>query len=197
MVTNKTVELSRKRRAAIMDLLVFRADKGLPMPSNAELCAAAGIVTKHPCAAALGRNLQVLEEIGLIKIERANATYERRVMIVATEKWTGWQLPQRRPGSQDRRAPKRPDKGNDRPRPLAIKTPSPFAAGISDAVIYGHLADHVRECRRRGDVVYRNPRRPLEILINGRPGDPKARAAWHASKSQIRGMNTQVIHSNP
>lgn len=63
---------------------------------------------------------------------------------------------------------------------MLIKTRSrAIAYGLSDVALYGHLADAVRLCRQRGDVVFRDPRNPLTILINGKARCPKARAAWH------------------
>lgn len=57
-----------------------------------------------------------------------------------------------------------------------------IAYGLSDVALYGHLADAVRTCRQRGDVVYCDPHEPLRLLINGRPMCPKKRAAWHEGK---------------
>lgn len=191
----RAVDLGAARRKKLLDRLADAAKKREPMPSNRELAILTDSLTKSGFKTMLSRHLIALEAAGSIRIVRGAHVADRKVIICATGESTAWQL--RR--EYKPKAPSSPKPPN-RPRvdrPMAYVSPRPFSAGYSDTFLYGHLADSVRACRRHGDVIYRNPRCKTEILINGSPGDPKERAAWHASRAQIQRMNPQVIHSNP
>lgn len=179
--------LGIERREKIYEILVHRAENGLPMLSNEALCRRIGIFVDSKWSSAIGRNLNALIKSGLITVERGVTTSDRRVVICATGKRTGWQLRQRYTATKAKPKPKPGKKWVD--RPLAYVSPRPMAAGYSDTFLYGHLADSVRACRRKGDVVYRNPNDKTQILINGVARDPKERAQWHASRAQIQPMN--------
>lgn len=142
------------------------------MPSNAEMRAAAGTDGK------IYIRLAGLQREGLISIEHEShiRSPRQRCIILATGDRTTWRLVPKagRPGS--------PSAGARSDRPIANRYPFLASRGMSDFTIYGHLAEAVRACRRAGDVVHRNEQRPIEILINGRPGDVKARAQWHAER---------------
>jgi hypothetical protein len=162
-MTTKTETAAQRR--IIYALLCDVAARGAPMPSNAEMRAAAGTDGK------IHERLAGLQRDGLISVEYKVHVKNprRRCIILATGDRTAWQLvaKPRMPATQPH-------------RPIVNKYPLLASRGMSDFAIYGHLAEAVRACRRAGDVVHRNEKRPTEILINGRPKDPKERAAWHA-----------------
>jgi hypothetical protein len=166
--------LSHKRRTRLFTHLWQLADEGAPMVANNELKRIVGATGK------IGDALAALIKAGLIEIGYS-PDGQRRVTIVATGRHTGFQKPQEWWGWQKGRPPKTKPAASLQDRPVtAFKRPSgTIAYGYSDSFLYGHLADAVRECRRRGDVVYRDPRNPLVVLINGKAGDVLARAAWH------------------
>lgn len=171
-------QIGAVQRQRIYAYLCEVAARAGPMPSNAEFQAAAGFGWE------IHKRLKRLAESGLISVEyRANGRgSQRRCIILATGDRTAWSgVPASKGGA-----------GN---RPITGKYPLLASRGMSDFTIYGHLAEAVRACRRAGDVVHRSERWPDEILINGRPGDVKARAKWHASRSQVRPANQQFIHS--
>lgn len=183
----------RQRLLSVYDRVCFLAALGEPMESNTVIGARCGAGLRK-ITATLGR----MQEEGLIRIEYSPTGHTRRVTVLATGQSTGWQKPWRKypegreppatkrhraKGKKARARPKVEKPTKPKPTVPRISKLQPLMAsrGISDVAIYGHLADAVRACRRAGDVVYRNPKRPLEILINGKPKDVKERAAWHAA----------------
>jgi len=177
---------SHERRTKIFEYLWQLADDGAPMVSNNQLARVCGASGSSPMTDAL----VALSQAGLIVVEYGEGG-RRRVAICATGRKTDWQKPQEWWGWEKGRKPgKKPTvaKGGkallDRPVTRWTK-PSAIAYGLSDSALYGHLADAVRECRRRGDVVYRDERDKTCILINGRAGDVAARAAWWRGRSRL------------
>lgn len=175
--------LGAQRRATILARLVEAAETGEPMPPNGVLAALVGLAGGG-YKTALSKHLSALERAGLIKIARGTNASERRVTICATGKRTGWQV------TREYKPKKPPPKPGV---PGAYTFNRSLSGGYSDTFLYGALTDAVRACRRRGDVVYRDPRNSAVILINGRPGDPKERAAWHANKSLGSWTTAQVV----
>lgn len=189
------IALGRQRMMMVYERVCLLAALGEPMESNTDFASRCGArlrkITAH-----LGR----LQAEGLIRIEYSPTGHTRRVTVIETGQTTGWQKPWRKypEGREPPPTKRRREKGKkarERAKAPPVEKPKPTvqricklqplmaSRGLSDVAIYGHLADAVRACRRAGDVVYRNPRRPLEILINGKPKDVKERAAWHAAHS--------------
>lgn len=162
------------RRAMLLRALTEAADAGKPMPSTKTLCDLICPNRANPVPN-LSAHLAALQKNGAIEIIYGATQYDRYVKIVATGKVTDWQIRKdgraSRASSNEQRATARPPGKYSRNRALA--------GGYSDLAIYGHLAAAVRFCRQHGDAVYRDPRNPLSILINGVPRDPKERQAWH------------------
>jgi hypothetical protein len=178
--------LGEQRREIILARLTEAAENGEPMPTNAALAELIGLNGVNGYKTALCKHLSTLERQGHIRFQRGSHAAERRVTIVATGKRTDWQMLR---------------EYKSKPAPKKAATPGAYtfnrslAGGYSDTFLYGALAEAVRLCRRRGDVVYRDPRNKMVILINGQPGDVTARAAWHASKAKIHTMNLQTVHN--
>lgn len=192
-------QLGRDRQDRLYAAMCAIANEGGPLPTNQRLRELVGIAGR--CEGALHRAIQGLVTRGLIVMEYGISPHYRRIRICETGACTEWAcslMPKKERPSKVARAP-RAEKPIKVVRPRRVAAPRPpkpiiprivksypllASRGMSDFTIYGHLADAVRVCRRAGDVVHRNEHRPVEILINGRPGDVKARAAWHASRCQ-------------
>jgi hypothetical protein len=162
------------QRQRMYAVLCEFAARGAPMPTNDDIRAQAD------AGSDMSKKLADLARAGLISIElkpNGRGTI-RRCVFLATGDRTAWS--------------KLPPASGLPNRPIGRRYPLLASRGKSDFAIYGHLADAVRTCRRAGDVVHRNERRPVEILINGRPGDVKARAAWHAAQSSSRYARVQI-----
>lgn len=174
-----------ERQVALYRYLCALADSGRALPENKVMRRDCGFtsLTGGP-GKAITHCLKALERRGLITVHYGENAHHRRVRILASGKFSGWQCSQEWWGWAEGRQPsprakEKPASSAQPDRSITFQ-PSPLPAGLSDYAIYGHLAEAVRACRRAGDVVYRNPANPPEILINGRPGDPKERIAWHA-----------------
>lgn len=183
-----TFRLGVARRVRLYRFLSDLADRGAPLPGNDVLRQAAGFMRDGKASGAFSRCLKALERHRLITVLYEGNRVRRRVRIHATGRATDWQAPQEWWGWAKGRAPapKKPAPPTRlRDRPMIFQPPV-LPCGRSDIAIYGHLAEAVRACRRAGDVVYRDPDHPTDILINGRPGDPATRAAWHLRQREGR-----------
>lgn len=167
------------QRQRMYAVLCEYALRGAPMPTNDSLRDLADAGSDIP------KKVADLVRAGLISTElKSNGRGTiRRCIILATGDRTAWS--------------KLPPASGLPNRPIGRRYPLLASRGKSDFAIYGHLAEAVRACRRAGDVVHRNERRPVEILINGRPGDVKARAAWHANKSLGRWAASSTVPAIP
>lgn len=172
---NPLNQLGAQRRKKIMARLIEAAENREPMPSNLALAKIVGLDKAASYKSALSKHLGTLERAGLISIHRGPCSDERRVEITATGKRTGWQN-QRERKTQNDPTPKGPR------LPGAYSLSRAIASGYSNSFLYGALAPHVLACRKAGDIVHRDPIHKTVFMINGKPGDPKARADWHASR---------------
>ena len=168
----------------LLELLAGLAARGEPMVDNRQLAEALG------CAlATVGDHMTAAKRAGRIEVEFSPNGKQRRVRIQATGDVTDWQAVQSWWGHSKHRQgrpPKLKPVAAPRGKPGRLSIGRALAGGYSDGVLYGALADAVRECRRRGDVVHRDPQDRTAILINGHPACVKARAAWHRRQAEGR-----------
>jgi hypothetical protein len=194
--------IGKERQHKLLAFMRGLAERGEPLPSNDVMRAVLGIEQKPDTKpeGALSRAIVALTRDGLIRMHYKANVYFRSVEIVGTDLRTPFPPPppsraKPKPPKAPRVRKARPAK-SERDRPITMSA-RPFSLGYSDTFLYGHLADAVRECRRAGDVVYRDPRNKLVILINGHPGDVKARAAWHRRQCVNRNISRQPTELYP
>lgn len=198
---NPNALVGRQRQDSLYAILCDLAAAGSPLPTNHRIREMLGLPPKGE--GTLHRAIDALKARDMIRMEYGASHHYRRVVICATGAATEWAcslMPKKTRPTKVARAPRaeKPIKVAKPPRPRAEKKPKPIVArispatkarpllssrGYSDSFLYGHLADAVRYCRRRGDVIYRDPRNKTVILINGEPRDVLERRQWHERRS--------------
>lgn len=102
-----------KRAIELLDLLRYYANRTAPLPAARWLAKD----LDHP-ASSIPVSLECLEKRGIIEIETGKTPMERRILVVASHRWTGWSEPPTAP-------PPRKPKVVKPPPPVASPAPPP------------------------------------------------------------------------